>query len=581
MSAENSPKHHNIEQAAALGHPYALAAQAKAKEREKEVELSSQAEKILSKDKEKPSLGELNPLIHKPDFAKTGVIDSLTEVTYGILEKYGLMSPVSIGKFEVTSCGQEAQTKPRFMATFEMDKLPERKIKLLENLVRERYSSTSITRVSGLDGRPVLPYPYPGIDGRVVIQREGWYFGPENGSIDGHQQGLFVYKDNMSQGRKFTDDTPVKPKFIVEIREADKHQVDLVEFIVQTSSILAKGKTLDQGELIHETYYDLMELGLKERGEMGLYGLEEQLGIIKRSLIYPLANKDARDGLQQYPESVLLIGVPGTGKTLLAEEIIRERPDVFVLPFDPLDLAKEMVTEKEKQTLMPRIAEISRITGKSIIFHIDDIENMVKEDEKTNSTMLNLMAGLKDSDFYLISSTNDPEKIPVNLRQPQRLGHPVHCPLQGERARFEILKIHAGAKSFSQNNPLFPSEEAREALLEDVAKKTESYTPRYLAQIANVAKSYFLERVVKDEGKSSGLTEEEMSRYCFSLEDWKNAFSFVSIRCDAGQMRDRDRHLASVVAAMTKDKVGFEIESKTELREVFDQQTIDLFTLKN
>lgn len=576
MSTENSQNYHDIDQAAnAFGHAL-VSRNARAKEKEREISLSPQEEKLLSQDKEKPSLGELNPLIHKPDFTKSGVMDSLTEVTQGLIEKYNLATPVSLGKFDVTACSDKPEILPRFMATFEMDRLSEKKIRLLESLVRDRYSEAARTRTSGVNGGEILPFPYPGIDGRPILQREGWYFGPLLGMVDGHGQGIYLYKDNMTKGKKFIDDTPVKPKFIVEIREADMHQVDLVEFITQTASILAKGKTLDQGEIIHEAYYDLMHLGLKERESLTFYGLKEQHGIINRSLIYPLANKRVSEGMKQYPESVMLVGVPGTGKTLLAEQIIRERPGIFVLPFDPLDLVKEMMKEKEKQTLMSRIAEVARITGRDIVFHIDDIENMVGEDEKTNSTMLNLMAGLKDSGFYLISSTNDPEKIPSNLRQPQRLGHPVHCPLQDEKARLEILKIHTDSESL-YNYPLFPSEEAREAVLGDVAKKTDGYTPRYLAQIANVAKSYYLERIVQGEGKPAGLTEKEMSKYRFSLDDWKNSFSFVSLRCDAGEMKDRDRHLASVVASMTKDNLGFGNGNKSELREVFNQQTIELF----
>lgn len=578
MRAEASPKHHDIEQATVAFGPHYAASIAKAKERESS--LSPQAEKLLSKDKEKPSLGELNPLIHRPDFNKNGVIDSIAEVTQGLIEKYSLAKPVSLGKFDVTACSDKAETKPRFMATFEMDRLTEKKIKLLEDLIRDRYSETARTRTSGVSGGdPFVPIPYPGIDGKPVLQREGWYFGPELGAIDGHGEGVYLYKDNMTKGRKFNDDTPVRPKFIVEIREASKYQVDLVEFVTQTASILAKGKMLDKGELVHEAYYDLMHLGLKDRESLAFYGLEEQHAIINRSLIYPLTNKKVSENLRQYPESVMLVGVPGTGKTLLAEQIIRERPDIFVLPFDPLDLVREMMMDKEKQTLMSRVAEIARITGKDIVFHIDDIENMVGEDEKTNSTMLNLMAGLKDSGFYLISSTNDPEKIPNNLRQPQRLGHPVHCPLQDENARLQILKIHSGSESTGKH-PLFPSEEARESVLEDMAKKTDGYTPRYLAQIANVAKSYFLERIVREEKKPAGLTEVEMSKYRFSLEDWKNAFSFVSARCDAGEMKDRDRHLSGVVEMMNKAKAGFESGSRADLKEIFNQHTIELFNLK-
>lgn len=581
MSAEDPPRHHDVEQTTvAFGHPYAAAAAAHAKAQAKEVEtsLSPQAEKILPKDKEKPSLGELNPLIHPPDFSKKGVIDSLSEVSRSYIEGHDLIQPISIGAVDVTSVGENQKALPRFIARFETPSISKETVVQLENLVKARYSENVMT-TKNLEGKDVDALPYPRIDGKAQMHINGWYFGPSLTGFNGLTSGLYVYENRgKTTLASLSNEDKSEKKCTVEIREGEMYQADLVEFVIQTASILTNNKMLDRGSVLHEVYYDLMRLGLKEGDGVSLFGLDEQHAIINRSLIYPLANKRIREGLEQYPESVMLVGVPGTGKTLLAEKIIRERPDVFILPFDPLDLAKEMVMEKERQKLMPRVDEIARITGKDIVFHIDDIENMVDEDEKTNSTILNLMQGLKDNGFYLISSTNDPEKIPVALKQPQRLGLPVHCPLQDKKSRFEILKIHAGSTSSRSSYPLFPTDESRVAVLTDIAERTDGYTPRYLAQVANVAKSFFLERIVKEERRTSGLQEDDLIKYRFSLDDWKKAFFFVDQRYDCKSMRDKDRRLAEVVQGMKAGYTGFSPNRTIESSDVFTSETINLFT---
>lgn len=94
-----------------------------------------------------------------------------------------------------------------------------------------------------------------------------------------------------------------------------------------------------------------------------------------------------------------MVGVPGTGKTLAVQELLGEETGVFILPLDPLELVKELQASKEKQRLLPRIANVSRMTGREVVLHIDDIENMVGNDSATHSTLLNLMAGVKRMDF--------------------------------------------------------------------------------------------------------------------------------------------------------------------------------------
>jgi SpoVK/Ycf46/Vps4 family AAA+-type ATPase len=216
------------------------------------------------------------------------------------------------------------------------------------------------------------------------------------------------------------------------------------------------------------------------------------------------------------------------------------------LPIDPFELQKELMLPSEKQTLMPRIAEVGRVTGRHVVLHIDDIENMVGENQNTNSTMLNLMAGVQESGFYVMASSNYPEKINPSLIQPQRFSVLLHCGLQDEQARYEILKIHADMESKKLGMPLFASDEVRDIILSAVAQHTDAFTPRYLANIATIAKSHLIDRVAKDKARIIGLTEEDLDGYRFEVEDWEKAFTEVDSKYDSPDVKKRDDALPEI-----------------------------------
>jgi SpoVK/Ycf46/Vps4 family AAA+-type ATPase len=346
--------------------------------------------------------------------------------------------------------------------------------------------------------------------------------------------------------------------------------------------VLGREKLLDKGQLLYETYYDLMRLGLKKVESGEIYGMDNITDTIRRELITPLASPDISSGVRQEPQSALLIGVPGTGKTLVVERLLQEETGIFIVPLDPFELHKELSQPKEKQYLMPRIAEVGRITGKQVVLHVDDIENMVQGDENIystapndiHSTMLNLMAGVKESGFHIIASTNYPDKIHPSLIQPQRFSVLLYCGLQDEKARYEILKIHANKQSQKLGMPLFKSEEVRDIILQEIASLTKFFTPRYLANIATVAKSYLIDKVAKDKGRTINLTEEELAGYTFSVDDWEKAFAEVAAKSKIDKIKNHDEELRKFVTSQAKKGLGF-VENVTGPRRIFRREVFD------
>ncbi len=284
--------------------------------------------------------------------------------------------------------------------------------------------------------------------------------------------------------------------------------------------------------------------------------MDEKLSEIRNRLVLPLASPELSKSFGLDPESVILIGVPGTGKTLIVQKILQEETGVFILPLDPLELTKELLQDKAKQRILPRIAEVHKKTGKPIILHIDDIEHMVN-DGNTHSTILNLMAGVSESGFHIIASTNYPEKISDALFQPQRFGIRLYCGLQNKEARLEILKIHAIAASLEMDMPLFRSDSERDRVLLDLADKAEYFTPRYLWEIANAAKSYLAARIAHERGTIVGLTERDLEGHTFIEDDFNKAFQYVRSIYDVEATKKRDEALRKFVNRTNTGKIGF------------------------
>lgn len=524
-----------------------------------------EALKILDKDAYK--LGDLNPLIHPTDLMRKESVDA---VRYTIINKIdendGLMPKVL--ESAVATDPETGKSALRFIARFEVPNLNEQQLVLLEDLVQQTYGLAVRTRTDS-KGNDISPQSYPPtqLGEEMKSKTGGWYMGPGPVPTTCLHQGLYVFRD-LGQINKdnFLMDHSTAGKYIVEVRESSQYQTDLVTFVTQVASVLGQEKLLDRGQLLYETYYDLIRRGLKKVDQGSIYGMDAARDMIRRELIIPLANPDISTGVNEEPQSVLMIGVPGTGKTLLVEGFLHDETGLFILPIDPFELQKEVALPKEKQTLLPRIAEIGRITGKRVVLHVDDIENMVNPNEVTNSTMLNLMAGVQESGFYIIASTNYPEKINPSLIQPQRFSILIHCGLQNKQARYEILKIHAGIESNRLKMPLFSSDEVRDLILREVASLTEGFTPRYLANIATVAKSYLVERVVKTESKTIGLTEEELAGHIFAVDDWEKAFAEVAEKYDNRETIKRDEEMAKFVQKHAPRTIGFVPDGSVQRR---------------
>ena len=185
------------------------------------------------------------------------------------------------------------------------------------------------------------------------------------------------------------------------------------------------------------------------------------------------------------PKGVLLIGAPGTGKSLLAKAVSGEAG----VPFFHLS-ASEFI-EMFVGVGASRVRDTFRLAKKSApaIIFIDELDAVGRirggsgfggghdEREQTLNQLLVEMDGMETSDKVLIfSATNRPDVLDPALLRPGRFDRRVVLDLPDINDREEILKIH------TRNKPL-----ADGVAMRVIAERTPGFSGADLANLVNEA----------------------------------------------------------------------------------------------
>jgi proteasome regulatory subunit len=180
-------------------------------------------------------------------------------------------------------------------------------------------------------------------------------------------------------------------------------------------------------------------------------GLDEQIQELQEAVELPLIDPErfARIGIEP-PKGVLLYGLPGTGKTLLAKAVAHRTNATFIRVVGS-ELVQKYIGDGSK--LVREIFEMARKKAPSIIF-IDELDSIAARrlnettgaDREVQRTLMQLLAEMdgfdKRKNIRIVAATNRPDVLDPAILRPGRFDRLVHVPMPGVEARGKILEIH-------------------------------------------------------------------------------------------------------------------------------------------
>jgi len=202
------------------------------------------------------------------------------------------------------------------------------------------------------------------------------------------------------------------------------------------------------------------------------------------------------------PKGVLLVGSPGTGKTLLARAVAGEAG----VPF--FSIAGSEFVEMFVGVGASRVRDLftkAKRNAPCIIF-IDEIDAVGRqrggagfggghdEREQTLNQILTEMDGFEqETNVIVIAATNRPDVLDVALLRPGRFDRRIFIDKPDLEARKKILEVHARNKKVGKN-----------INLSDVAKQTVGLAGADLENLMNEAAIFAAKR------KHTGVTQEDL-----------------------------------------------------------------------
>ncbi len=182
-----------------------------------------------------------------------------------------------------------------------------------------------------------------------------------------------------------------------------------------------------------------------------LGGLQKQIEEIKEVIELPIKNPKLFEqvGIQP-PKGVLLYGVSGCGKTLLAKAVAASTQSTFIEVVGS-ELVQKFIGDGAK--LIKDIFDLAREKAPSIVF-IDELDAIAaeridigisgeREVQRTFMQLLSEMDGFQSLDnVKIIGATNRVDILDPAIIRPGRLDRLIEIPLPDAKGRHEIFNIH-------------------------------------------------------------------------------------------------------------------------------------------
>ncbi|HYA02703.1 MAG TPA: AAA family ATPase [Syntrophobacteria bacterium] len=227
--------------------------------------------------------------------------------------------------------------------------------------------------------------------------------------------------------------------------------------LLEAGKILTKAM-IEDGRLSHEDLKLVIEAKkriVEREGLLEYFPVEERMAdvadlaqlkawLAKRKNIIDEPERATRMGLS-FPKGILLLGVPGSGKSLCAKSVAMEWT-LPLLKMDPSNLYNKYIGETEKN--FKRAMDMAE-TMSPVVLWIDEIEKVLaagdQEDGGVSLRVLGMfLSWLQDrrGDVFVVATSNDVQRLPPELLRKGRFDEIFFVDLPDQEARAAIFRIH-------------------------------------------------------------------------------------------------------------------------------------------
>ncbi len=395
---------------------------------------------------------------------------------------------------------------------------------------------------------------------RMHAGTHGVFFGVNN-AYSQSANGVTVYRKfkNAKQAEYFQSEYPID--FLSMAHSANGKVVTYLELhdhgvgenrrglgqdsflmlVTQISRLLAKQDILKPKPLMAEIYRQLNRIGTRTINRADLFGMHDALEAVEKTVLLPLQHPAQAAKFSILPESVLLVGVPGVGKTYLEHYLMTGDYNAIFVAVDSDKLRTDLHAVKagRPSETLTRVDRITQLTGLPVILIIDDIDVILteKKEDDVISKFLNLMQGIRQKGLYVLASTNYPEELDRRLLEPGRLSKIVHVRPPNAAERKGVVL------SYLVKQP-FATAKHRDEVANWCAEHTEGWTQRFLWELT------------VEGARNCMMRSLQGMEVTPSLADYQAAHETILKTRNFVEVREWDERIAKFVSSYRR-KIGF------------------------